>query len=99
MTGANYVAASFPRMQYATAAIDWFRNQAIDAQAIAVFAVPPGERPRAPQRGDNTRSDLSWIVAVDVDAARIPRDVAIAALRREGGKLLAQVPFAPARVQ
>jgi hypothetical protein len=91
----SYVAASFPLMRYATAAIDWFRNQSIDPDAIAVAAVPPDGKPRAPQRGDNARTDLSWIVALDVDAARIPRAVAAAALKREGGKLLARIPDLP----
>ena len=91
----NYVAASFPRMQGATGAIDWFRNQAIEPGAILVAAVPPDGRPRAPQRGDNERTDLRWIVAVDLDVARIPRSVAIATLTREGGKRLAQVPELP----
>ncbi|MDQ6825058.1 MAG: hypothetical protein M3007_06305, partial [Candidatus Eremiobacteraeota bacterium] len=70
MSKGNYVAASFPLMGYATGAIDWFRNQAIDPDAIVVAAVPPGGQPRAPQRGDNARSDLRWIVALDLDAAR-----------------------------
>ncbi|MDQ6766742.1 MAG: hypothetical protein M3Z41_02940 [Candidatus Eremiobacteraeota bacterium] len=95
----NYIAASFPLMSYATGAIDWFRNQAIDPDAIVVAAVPPGGQPRAPQRGDNARSDLRWIVALDLDAARIPRDVAAEALRREGGKLLAQIPDLPQSVK
>jgi hypothetical protein len=92
MDKGNYVAASFPLLRYATAAIDWFRNQAIDPDAIIVAAVPPDERPRAPRRGDNMRADVTWIVALDLDAARIRRDVAVAAMRREGGKLLANIP-------
>ena len=95
MDKGNYVAASFPHMRSATGAIDWFRNQAIDPTAILVAAVPPDGRPRAPQRGDNERTDLRWIVALDLDAARIPRSVAVATLTREGGKRLAQVPDIP----
>lgn len=95
MSKGNYVAASFSLLRYATAAIDWFRNQAIDPDAIIVAAVPPDGRPRAPQRGDNMRADVTWIVALDLDAANIRRDVAIAALRREGGKLLANIPELP----
>lgn len=91
----NYVAASFPLMRYATAAIDWFRNQAIDPDAIVVAAVPPDGRPRAPRRGDSQRADITWIVALDLDAVKIRRDVAVAALRREGGTLLASIPELP----
>ncbi|GEM_PF-1617087 len=91
----NYVAASFSLMRYATGAIDWFRNQAIDPSAIIVAAIGPDGRPRAPQRGDNVRTDLRWIVALDCDAARIPRAVAAATLQREGGKRLAQLPDLP----
>jgi hypothetical protein len=95
MTQGNYVAASFSLLRYANGAIDWFRNQAIDPDAIIVAAVPPDGQPRAPQRGDNMRADVTWIVALNLDAAKIRRDVAIAALRREGGKLLAKIPDLP----
>jgi hypothetical protein len=95
MTQGNYVAASFSLLRYATGAIDWFRNQAIDPDAIIVAAVPPDGQPRAPQRGDNMRADVTWIVALNLDAAKIRRDVAIATLRREGGKLLAKIPDLP----
>ena len=95
MAKGNYVAASFPFMRYATGAIDWFRNQAVDPHAILVAAVPPDGRLRAPQRGDNERTDLRWIVAVDLDAAHLPRSVAAATMRREGGKRLAQMPEMP----
>ncbi|MBV8203744.1 MAG: hypothetical protein JOY87_06490 [Candidatus Eremiobacteraeota bacterium] len=96
MNQGNYVAASFPLLRYATGAIDWFRNQAIDANAIAVAAVTPDGTMRAPQRGDNLRSDLEWIVALDLSKARIPRAVAVATFAREGGKTLASVPKMPA---
>ena len=92
MKKGNYVAASFSLLRYATAAIDWFLNQAINPDAIIVAAVPPDGRPRAPQRGDNMRADVTWIVALDLPAARIRRDVAVATLRREGGKVLANLP-------
>ena len=99
MNKGNYVAASFSLLRYATAAIDWFRNQAIDPVAIAVAAVPPNGRLRAPQRGDNMRADIKWIVGLDLDAAKIRRDVAVAALRREGGKLLRNIPDLPEMVK
>ena len=99
MNKGNYVAASFSLLRYATAAIDWFRNQAIDPDAIVVAAVPPDGQPRAPQRGDNMRADIKWIVALNLDAANIRRDVAVAALRREGGKPLAKIPDLPERVK
>jgi len=91
----DYVAASFPLLGYATAAIDWFRNQAVEPAAILVAAIPPDGRARAPQPGDNTRHDLHWIVAVDLGAARIPRAVALDTFKREGGKVLARVPEMP----
>jgi hypothetical protein len=87
----NYIAASFPLLRYATGAVDWFRNQAIDPSAIVIAAVPPDGRPRAPQRGDNERMDLTWIVALDLNAARIPRAVAQATLVREGGKKISNL--------
>lgn len=95
MDKGDYVAASFPILRYATGAIDWFRNQAIDAQAIAVAAVGPDGTLRAPQRGDNSRADLQWIVALDLRIARIPRSVALATFTREGGTPLATVPAMP----
>ena len=95
MSKDNYVAASFPIMRYATAAVDWFLNQAIDPDAIVIAAVPPDGRARAPQRGDSERTDLTWIVALDLTAAAIPRSVALATLKREGGKRLAQIPALP----
>lgn len=95
----NYIAASFPLLRYATGAVDWFRNQAIAPGAIVIAAVPPDGRPRAPQRGDNERMDLTWIVALDLDAARIPRAVAQAALVREGGKKISYIPDLPLLAQ
>jgi hypothetical protein len=92
MAQSQVVVAEFPQMRYATAAIDWFRNQGIEPDAIGVFAVPPGGQPRAPRPGDNQRDDLRWIVSLDVSRAKIERRVAIDALKREGGKLLAHAP-------
>lgn len=86
MDNGNYIAASFPLTRNATGAIDWFRNQSIEPQAIVALAVPPDGRPRPPQRGDASRTDVHWIVGLDLDAARISRSVAAAALRRQGGK-------------
>jgi hypothetical protein len=95
MGTSDYVAASFVFLESATGAIDWFRNQAIEPSAILVAAVPPDGRLRAPQAGDNARRDLRWIVALDLDAARISRTVALDTFRREGGKVLARVPEMP----
>ena len=86
------VAASFASAGDATAAIDWFRNQAIEPDAIAVWAVPPGGRPRAPGPGDNARDELSWIVSLDLRKAKIARNLAIDAMRREGGTILRREP-------
>jgi hypothetical protein len=99
MSKSNYIAASFPLLRYATGAVDWFRNQAISPDAIVIAAVPPDGQPRAPQRGDNERTDLTWIVALDLDTARIPRAVAQAALIREGGKIISYVPNLPLPAQ
>lgn len=95
MSAGNYIAASFLRLGDATGAVDWFRNQAIDPSAIIIAAVPPDGRPRAPQRGDGERTDISWIVALNLDAAAIPRRVAMDTLQREGGKKLSQIPSLP----
>ena len=92
MAQSDVIAAQFPQMRYATAAIDWFRNQGIDPAAIGAYAVPPGGQPRAPRPGDNQRDDLSWIVSLDLSRAQIDRRFALDALRREGGKLLPRPP-------
>ena len=92
MARTNFVAATFPILPYATGAVDWFRNQGIDADAIVIAAQPPQGGLRAPQRGDNMRSDLKWVVALDLDAAKIGKAQALETLRREGGVLLKHVP-------
>lgn len=86
MDSKSYAAATFARLRDATAAIDWFRNQAIEPAAIVVGVAPPGERPRPLERGDNWRTDLVWYVALDLAQARLPLAVIQATFRREGGK-------------
>lgn len=86
------VAATFSMLRYATGAVDWFRNQAIEPSAITIAAQPPRGKLRLPQAGDNRRDDLTWVVALDLDAAKISRDVALDTLRREGGKILPRIP-------
>ena len=92
MAQPQVIAARFAQMRYATSAIDWFRNQGIDASAIGAFAVPPGGQPRAPRPGDNQRDDLTWIVSLDLARAKINRRVALDAMKREGGTLIADAP-------
>lgn len=84
---AEMLRATFRDVRAATSAIDWFRNQAIAPEAIGVLAVPPGGAPRPPQAGDNRRTDLGWIVSLDLSRAHIPKSVALATFRREGGKV------------
>ena len=92
MAPSTYAAATFQQLSDATAAIDWFRNQGIDPSAIAVAAAPAGEHPRALERGDNLRTDLTWYVAVEIDRAHLPLAVIRATLRREGGKPTSWTP-------
>ena len=92
MAQSDVIAATFTQMRYATGAIDWFRNQGIDAAAIGAYAVPPGGQPRAPRPGDNQRDDLTWIVSLDLSRAQLERRVAIDTMKREGGTLLARAP-------
>jgi hypothetical protein len=88
MAGNSYAAASFRLLRDATAAIDWFRNQGIEPECIIVNAQAPGEQPRPPQRGDNMRTDLTWFVALDLEATKLPATVVRNTLVREGGKLV-----------
>lgn len=96
MSPDNRVAASFSLLRDATAAIDWLRNQKVAPEQIIVAALPPGERPRLPQRGDNARADLTWIVAVNLDDVKLPRSVVRETFVREGGTNLSDVPTLPA---
>lgn len=89
---ADKIGARFRTMRDATAAIDWFRNQAIDSGAIEILAITAEHKLRPPRAGDNRRTDLQWIVAVDLARAKLNRSVALAALRREGGTLLRRIP-------
>ncbi len=84
------ITAEFSSARYATAAIDWFQNQALAPEAIDVLIVAPGQPPRPPRRGDNARDDLRWLVSVNLDRSAVTRRVAIDAMRREGGKLVAR---------
>lgn len=93
MSKSEYAAASFALLRDATAAIDWFRNQGIAPESILVAAQQPGEHPRAPQRGDNARTDLTWIVALDLAQTTLPPDVVRGTLQREGGKNLSALPY------
>ena len=88
----NVVAAVFPILRLATGAVDWFRNQAIDPQAIIIAAQLPDGSLRLPERGDNMRTDLKWVVGLNLDAVRFDKTVALDTLRREGGTLLKHIP-------
>jgi hypothetical protein len=93
----SYAAASFRLLRDATAAIDWFRNQGIEPECIIVNAQAPGEQLRPPQRGDNMRTDLTWFVALNLEATKLPATVVRNTLVREGGKLVNWNPkFSPA---
>jgi hypothetical protein len=87
MTESNIVAATFDAVRDATAAVDWFRNQGTDPEAIGISALPPGERPRAPRPGDNHRTGLAWLVTIDLKRAPVSRRIAIETMKREGGKI------------
>lgn len=81
------ITATFATPRAATAAIDWFLNQAIDRDAITVSVIAPGEQARPSRSGDNRRADLTWVVAVDTERARLPLTIVNETMRREGGKL------------
>lgn len=89
---ADIIAARFANVNSASAALDWFTNQALADGALRIFAQQPNAKPRAPRAGDNARSDVSWIVAVDVALARIPKADVMDTMRREGGAVLQEVP-------
>ena len=88
----DVIAARFANVNSATAAIDWFTNQALPEGAMRIFAQQPNAKPRAPRAGDSSRSDVSWIVAVDVARAQIPKADVLATMRRQGGSVLLEVP-------
>lgn len=88
----HLVAAAFGSLRHATGAVDWFRNQGISPDAIVIGAQSPDGRLRAPQRGDNLLHDLRWVVALDLDASRFDKAVALATLTREGGAILKNIP-------
>jgi hypothetical protein len=90
MSSTNIVTATFPSARYATAAVDWFLNQAIDRDAITVEVAAHAERPRAPRPGDNRRSDLTWLVSIDVERAGLRKQDVIQTMKREGGTLAAR---------
>jgi len=83
----NAVRAVFSSASNATAAIDWFANQGIDPDAIHVAAAQRGERPRPTRPGDNRRDDLTWVVTLDLDRARIAKRIAVETMKREGGTM------------
>ncbi|MDQ6781308.1 MAG: hypothetical protein M3Z37_09195 [Candidatus Eremiobacteraeota bacterium] len=86
------VAAAFGSLRHATGAVHWFRNQGIAADAIVIGAQSPDGRLRATQRGDNLQSGLRWVVALDLDASKFDKAVALETLTREGGAILKHIP-------
>jgi hypothetical protein len=88
----DVIAARFVNVNTATAAIDWFTNQALPDGSLRIYAQQANAKPRPPKAGDDARPDVSWIVAVDVARARIPKADVLATMRREGGAVLAEVP-------
>ncbi len=92
MNRSGLIVAEFSVLRNATGALDWFRNQAIASDCLRVFAIPTGGEPRAPQRGDNERIDLKWMVALDVDRTDLSRREVLDTLRREGGTLVSRYP-------
>jgi hypothetical protein len=87
MNDRDRVSAVFDSVRYATAAVDWFRNQGTDPDAIGIEALAPGQAPRATRPGDNRRTDLSWRVSIDVSRAPFGKQLAVETLKREGGKV------------
>lgn len=87
MATADVVTATFTLPRAAVAAVDWFLNQAIDRDAVTVRVASGDERPRPTRAGDNRRNDLTWIVSIDVQRARLKKRIAVETMKREGGTL------------
>jgi len=87
MSRSEIVTAVFPSLRYATGAVDWFRNQGTIPDAITIMALPPGEAARPTRPGDNRRTGLSWVVGIDVSRSPITRQLALEAMKREGGRI------------
>ncbi len=90
MPTATVITATFETSRAATAAIDWFLNQAIDRDAISLAVIPPDGQRRAPRAGDNRRTDLTWVVAVDTERARLRAPIVVETMKREGGTISKQ---------
>ena len=88
MATSDVVTATFTVPRAATAAVDWFLNQAIEHDAVSVRVAAGDEAPRPTRAGDNRRDDLTWIVSVDVQRARLKKRIAVETMKREGGTLL-----------
>ena len=87
MSSSHIVSATFSSLGGATAAIDWFLNQAIDRDAVSVQVIPPGEQPRPLRPGDNRRTDLTWVVNIDPERARLTKQIVVETMIREGGTI------------
>jgi hypothetical protein len=85
MSDSEIITATFFTSGAATAAVDWFLNQAIDRGAVTVAVYRSGETPRPPRSGDNRRTDLTWVVSVDLRRARLRKPLVIETMKREGG--------------
>jgi hypothetical protein len=92
MSDSNVVWARFDNVGTANAAVDWFRNQGTLPDSISIAALPPGAALRQPRSGDNRRTDLVWVVSIDVDAAPLTKKLAVETMKREGGKIIAGPP-------
>jgi hypothetical protein len=87
MSASDVVTASFTSSRSATAAVDWFLNQAIERDAVSVRVAARGEQPRSPGPGDNRRADLTWSVSVDLARAPLKKRIVVETMRREGGRI------------
>lgn len=87
MSASDVVTATFTTSRNATAAVDWFLNQAIDRDAVSVRVAGKGEQPRAPATGDNRRADLTWSVSIDLSRAPLKKRIVVETMRREGGRI------------